>query len=106
MVMSTKVKFFESSEFHNKAVLEQAVSVNILGYITGDGIVENKNNYSCFSKQPEMVVVEMTFSDNKSLEGQCFISDVAGHIIGGCKATTELWGGQLKLALFPDSYVW
>jgi hypothetical protein len=104
----SKVKFFSNSEtrFQSKAVLEQAIAIKVLGYIIGDGIVTNKEGYSFFSTAPTMVGVEMTFESGRTLEGQCFITDVAGHIIGGCKGSTEMWNGQLKLALFPNDYVW
>jgi hypothetical protein len=96
------VKFFNNNqEIHSAQVLAQATSVEVLGYLESD-----RGNDKFFSTSPEWLVVRMEFEGGRSLEGQVHRDDVAGEIVGGMKAHTTLWNGQLKLAVFPKNYIW
>jgi hypothetical protein len=96
------VKFFNNNqEMHSAQVLALATEVEVLGYLECD-----KNDKGFFNVNPSWLVVKMTFADGKTLEGRVHRDDIAGEIVGGMKASTELWNSQLKLAVFPKNYMW
>jgi hypothetical protein len=96
------VKFFNNNqEIHSAQVLAQATSVEILGYLEAD-----KGESNFFSDNPKWLVVRMVFEGGKELQGQVYRDDVAAELIGGLSASTQLWNGQLKLAVFPRNYMW
>ncbi len=96
------VKFLSNNqEFHSAQVLASATSVEVLGYLESD-----RNDRNFFAENPAWLVVKMAFEGGRELEGQVHRDDVAAEIVGGMEASTQLWSGQLKLAVFPRNYMW
>lgn len=106
----SKVKFFSQNDFdfHSTCVVDQFNTFKVLGYVTEDvNVTTTKDSSSLYMiNQPTEYIVEMSYSNERPLTGRVHRDSLIGVLAGGSKVTSELWDGQLKLAINPANYVW